>query len=370
MSKSRKSAKKRRAGKTIVLQEIPSPAGAPLFDWFVAPDADESFPHHLKSTDRDDMILVTGSQWYRTISIDGGGGRNVIQGTFGTQGSKGNFLPDVRNVQWALLRSETSGVALDFGRWTGLVYVEARGQDGPSSHDDIQTRFIGIPLGVKQLGVVNFNGIAFFEFAPPPPNSVASHSVDLFLVNNHKGGEIHIDSVSDLHIHATGTNGPQILHAPASMITVDRDGDVNLQHSSLNATTVDASAATGSLTLSVLSYRGVTITAGRGYLNAVTTNGFNDTIDFLEGHSGQNTYIPLSMQRLLISPLVPVSQHPRGESIFLKSATARDRRAAHPTQQRCCGTVNGSPGSVAPFGSQRSRVRSGTGSFGDVGFAR
>jgi hypothetical protein len=195
-----------------------------------------------------------------------------------------------------LLRSETPYVALDFGHWTGLVYVAAQGQDGPSSPDnDIQTRFINIPLGVKRLGVVNFNGIVIFGFAPPPPNSLASfHPVDLFLVNNHRGGEIYINTVSALHIHATGTNGPQILHADADMITVDRDGDVNLQHSSSFATTMDASAATGSCILSVLSDRSVTVTAGRGFHNTITTNGNSDRIDFLKDHTGRNTYIPLN----------------------------------------------------------------------------
>lgn len=298
----------RRAGKTIFLNESGAPpidgtgtAGV-HFKWFVAPDADESFPRHFKSTDRDDTILITGKNWYNTISIDGGDGVNVIQGTFGSHTYQGVFTPDVSNVQWALLSSEAPDLALNLSNWRGLTYVEARGENGSfSTTSNKKTRFINIPLAVKQIGVANFNGIAVFEFAPPPPNSVAFHPVDLFLDSNSIGGEIYVDSTSALHIHATGYNGPQILHAGSTgLITVGGRGDAELHHSSSLATTIDASAATGSLTLTALSPLGVKITAGRGYLNAVTTNGnHNDTIDFLKNHLGHSTYIPLSVSRLI-----------------------------------------------------------------------
>jgi hypothetical protein len=59
------------------------------------------------------------------------------------------------------------------------------------------------------------------------------------------------------------------------------------------ATKIDASAATGSGMLSILSDHAVTITAGRGVYNEITTNCFGDRIDFLKNHTGRNTFVPL-----------------------------------------------------------------------------
>jgi hypothetical protein len=248
MSKHPRVAIDRRIGKTIRLDGITVPDILGFGAFLVAPDADERAPLTLKSTDRDDLILISGSNWRDTIMIDGGDGVNVIQGTFGFHDPfaplKPNFTPTVRNVQWALLRSVTSKTALDFSDWTGLTYVEAHGQNGPFSQnsqdqfdDNIVTRFTNIPLTVTQLGVTNFNGNAVFEFAPPAPNSLSMRTVDLFLDSNALKGEIYIDSASVLHIHATGTNGPRVLHADfTNMIKVDGNGDVALQHTSSLAT--------------------------------------------------------------------------------------------------------------------------------------
>jgi hypothetical protein len=254
---------KRRAGKTIHLEltvpynpdaDIGSPAYifAPIF--LVAPDADESIPFHYRSTDKDDTILMNPLNWYQTIGIDGGGGHNVIKGAFGYPHISVSdddplfrtFRPPVRNVQWALLESLNPNVQLDFGNWPGLNYVEASPESqhwapGAPVYDSKSpiTEFINIPIDAK-LGVSNFDAAVIFHFAPPPPNSLSFHPVDLFLDSN-TGGSVYVDNVSTLHIHAFGTNGAQVLYADVPTIAVDGNGSINLQHSSSVAMTIDAS---------------------------------------------------------------------------------------------------------------------------------
>jgi hypothetical protein len=314
----------RRAGKTIELQYPPPPPVdgsrdpfSPMF--LVAPDADDSKPFHYKSTDRDDTILMDGTNWYHTIRIDGGGGHNVIEGTFGYPHSYGVidpppiFTPAVRNVQWALLESLNPNVQLDFQNWPGLNYVEATPRSwrfikgAPSYPKSPITEFINIPIDAK-LGVANFDATAKFHFAPPPPNSLSFYPVDLFLDSN-TGGSVYINNVPTLHIHATGTNKAQVLYADAvAKITVDGNGSIDLQHSSSLAMTIDGSAITGSFTFSELSTHSVIIKAGRGSQNKIATNcNSGDEIDFLAGHSGHCTYIPLINFRNLSPP--PATSH-------------------------------------------------------------
>jgi hypothetical protein len=124
----------------------------------------------------------------------------------------------------------------------------------------------------------------------------------LFLDSN-TGGSVYVDNVSTLHIHAFGTNGAQVLYAHVPTIAVDGNGSINLQHSSSVAMTIDASAMTGSFIFSELSTRSVTITAGQGSQNTITTNcNSGDIIDFLAGHPGQGTYIPLYFSNLSVPP--------------------------------------------------------------------
>jgi hypothetical protein len=319
-----------RAGKTIELQHRPpEPDGSPMDPFaplfLVAPDAVDSvrlyrnepwYVFGVKSTDKDDIILVDGEVWYHTVSIDGGGGRNVIEGTFGYNRDLVTppppvFTPVVTNVQWALLESLNPHVQLDFRNWTGLSYVEAAHRVPPfypvhTPHPNVGkpiTEFINIPIDAE-LGVANFNDTAKFQFVPQPPNSIAFYPINLFLDNN-TGGSIYItnDLRLPLHIHAIGTNGAQVLHADVATITVHGNGNINLQHSSSVAMTIDASAMTGSFVFSELSTHSVKIKAGSGSQNKVTTNcNSGDQIDFLKGHSGHGTYVPLMNFRNLVPP--------------------------------------------------------------------
>jgi hypothetical protein len=190
-----------RAGKTIELQHRPpEPDGSPMDPFaplfLVAPDAVDTvqlyrnnpwYVFGVKSTDRDDTILIDGEVWYHTISIDGGGGHNVIEGTFGYNKygviqPPPIFTPAVRNVQWALLESLNPHVQLDFRNWTGLSYVEATHRvplypvtNSPNVGKPI-TEFINIPTDAE-LGVANFNDTAKFHFVPQPPNSIGVRGV-------------------------------------------------------------------------------------------------------------------------------------------------------------------------------------------------
>jgi len=122
------------AGKTIELRYRlpPPPDGSPVDPFspifLVGPNADDSIPLHYKSTDRNDTILIDGENWYHTTSIDGVGGHNVIDGTFGYNKDfvippPPIFAPTVKNIQWALLESLNPNVKLDFRNWSGLQYV-------------------------------------------------------------------------------------------------------------------------------------------------------------------------------------------------------------------------------------------------------
>jgi hypothetical protein len=83
MSKHPKHPRVRPIGKTIRLDYIKVPDILGFGAFLVAPDADERVPYTFKSTDGNDLILISGYNWRNTIMIDGGGGVNEIQGTFG-----------------------------------------------------------------------------------------------------------------------------------------------------------------------------------------------------------------------------------------------------------------------------------------------
>ena len=298
-------------GKIIDLTHtfLPPVNGRPI-QILIGPDADESIPYHYKSTDRDDKILIIAENWYRVIRIDGGKGANEIQGTFGVSGytdpPHGPFRPEVRNIQWALLRAEKQQAQLDFSRWTGLTYLEAHGLDGVSP--DTLTDFFNIPNGTK-IGISDFKGEVIFLFAPPPANARRRArrrraAVDLSLYN--AGGRVYLHKIAVINIHSTEWIASfLILDASWARLITVQGTTVDIQHSSFVSSsqvpllTVDASAATGNITWRELSTHKVTIRAGRGDFNKITTNGnAGDLIDFLAGHSGHNTYIPLNLKNI------------------------------------------------------------------------
>lgn len=249
----------------------------------------------IVGSDLADAITSTGANLSDTDTIDGGAGSDNFKIT---DGANATYNPTIKNVEAITLASVADTSTLDLSKSTGYTSLTVSNSANANSFSNIAT--VAASLNVSNVTVAKTETFGYAA-------SALTGAADKVTINLESVGAVSslgsstratIDAstagIESYQINSNGaaTNRAQFtLSADTKSITIA--GSAGLSNTSIggtstNLTTIDASAATGAISLDVSMARDLSITGGSGN-DSFAFAGNLTAADTIDGGAGTNT---------------------------------------------------------------------------------
>lgn len=250
---------------------------------------------NIAGSDLADAITSTGANLSDTDTIDGGAGNDSFKIT---DGANATYNPTIKNVESIVLTSVADTSTLDLSKSTGYSSLSVSSSANGNTFSNIASA--ATALNVSNVTV---NKSATFGFAA----TALTGAADKVTINLEGVGAISslgsstratvVASTASIESYQINSNGAATNRAQftlsADTKTITIAGSAGLSNTSIggtstNLTTIDASAATGAISLDTSMARDLSITGGSGN-DSFTFAGNLTAADTIDGGAGTNT---------------------------------------------------------------------------------